>query len=66
MMKINNWLQASKSQLEESGNTSSRLDCLILLEMILKKDRSMILAHLDDELTRERNYNYDIKDPTLT
>ena len=60
MMKINNWLQASKSQLEESGNTSSRLDCLILLEMILKKDRSMILAHLDDELTQDQQAELNI------
>jgi len=54
MMKINNWLQISKSQLEASGNTSSRLDCLILLELILKKDRSMILSHLEDEITQEQ------------
>lgn len=60
MMKINNWLQTSKSQLEASGNSSSRLDCLILLELILKKDRSMILAHLDDELTQDQQAELNI------
>ena len=61
MMKINNWLQLSTAQLETSGNTSSRLDCLILLELILKKDRSMILAHLDDELTQDQQAELNIQ-----
>lgn len=50
MMKINNWLIESTQKLEKNGNTSARLDCLILLELILQKDRSYILAHLDDSL----------------
>lgn len=53
-MKISNWLTTSTKQLEQSGSTSARLDCLILLELILQKDRSYILAHLDDELTEDQ------------
>ena len=53
-MKISNWLQKYTDELRVSGSSSARLDCLILLEMILKKDRGIILAHLDDDLTEDQ------------
>jgi release factor glutamine methyltransferase len=44
-MKIKDWLERSTGQLEEVGIGSARLDCLILLEDALDKDRSWILAN---------------------
>lgn len=54
-MKIKVWLKDNSLRLSNLGIESSRLDCLILLEDILKKDRAWILANPD----------YDIKKPQL-
>jgi release factor glutamine methyltransferase len=44
-MKIDNWLREGTKKLTESGVSSARLDCLILLEDALGKDRAFVLAH---------------------
>jgi release factor glutamine methyltransferase len=44
-MTIEKWLRDSTNLLNTSGIQSSRLDALILLEYILNKDRTWILAH---------------------
>lgn len=54
-MKVKDWLTSATKRLEKSGTGSARLDCLILLEDELKKDRSYVLAHLDDEITDATN-----------
>ena len=43
--KINDWLNAATERLNSAGITSSRLDCLVLLEDITGKDRAQLLAH---------------------
>lgn len=44
-MTIASWLAQATKKLETAGIGSARLDCLIMLEDELKKDRSWILAH---------------------
>ena len=53
----NQWLRKATAQLESAGIATARLDCLVLLEDALGKDRSWILAHPGehfDALTSER------------
>lgn len=47
---INGWLQNNNLKLSNAGIESARLDCLVLLEHVLKKNRSWILAHGDEVL----------------
>ncbi len=56
-MTIQEFLESGVSKLEQAGIESARLDCLILLEDILKKDKSYLLAHPDDVVS---NHNLDI------
>lgn len=49
-MSIDSWLQQNIRQLESAGILTARLDCLVLLEDILARDRSWILAHTDHTL----------------
>jgi release factor glutamine methyltransferase len=44
-MKTDDWLKDATKKLEAVGIGSARLDCLIMLEDVLKKDRGWILAH---------------------
>lgn len=44
-LTTNNWLQAAVSELKQAGIETARLDCLVLLEDVLGKDKSYILAH---------------------
>lgn len=44
-MKLKQWLDAATAQLQSAGIGTARLDALILLEDVLKKDRSYLLAH---------------------
>lgn len=44
-MKINDYLRDSVRKLDEAGIATARLDCLVLLEDVLGKDRSYLLAH---------------------
>lgn len=48
-MKIADWLATSTRTLTDQGIGTARLDCLVLLEDILEKDRALIIAH--DELS---------------
>lgn len=49
-MTIGEFLQQATTKLQGFGIESARLDCLILLEDELGKDRSLLLAHLDKTL----------------
>jgi len=49
-MKINETLNSAIADLDSAGVDSPRTDALVLLEFCLKKDRTWILAHLDDEM----------------
>ena len=50
-MKIQTWHKDATSQLAENGIESARLDSLLLLEDELKKPRSWLLAHDDEQLS---------------
>lgn len=52
-MNINDWLKNSVKILSENNIPTARLDCLVLLEDELTKDRSWILANLDYELPND-------------
>ncbi len=53
-MNIDAWLRMTTTVLKDQDIPTARLDCLILLEDCLNKDRAHILAHLDQELTPEQ------------
>lgn len=50
-MQLKNLLAHSQKKLESAGISSARLDALILLEDMLKRDRSWILAHPEHEIS---------------
>jgi release factor glutamine methyltransferase len=50
-MPIENWLKDNALQLQNAGIDSARLDCLILLEDAVGKDRAWLLAHPEYELS---------------
>ncbi len=50
-METNIWLKAACQRLEKAGISTARLDCLVLLEDILGKDKAFILAHPERKLT---------------
>lgn len=52
-MSIASWLIETMKKLGEAGVDSPRRDALVLLEDILKKERSWVLAHSDYELTND-------------
>lgn len=47
---IGTWLRLAQLKLAMTNNNTARLDCLVLIEDELGKDRSWILAHQDDML----------------
>ncbi len=49
-MHVDRWLRAAVQDLLATGIDSARLDCLILLEDAIAKDRAWLLAHLDYEI----------------
>lgn len=49
---IEGWLKENISKLKSAGIESARLDCLLLLEHILKRSRVWILAHNDAKLSQ--------------
>lgn len=49
-MKVNEWLTNATRQLDDAGVITARLDCLILLEDAMGKDRSYLLAHPEVEI----------------
>ena len=50
---INDWLNKSEKILRDSNISSSRLDCLMLLEFVLQKTRVHILSEMGYELTQD-------------
>lgn len=50
-MTLKDWLAAATKVLQEADVPSARLDCLILLEDCLNRDRTLLLAHPEIELT---------------
>jgi release factor glutamine methyltransferase len=54
MSTINKWLSKAEEKLREKDVPSARLDCLVLMEDLLGKDRAHLLAHPEIELTREQ------------
>lgn len=49
MMRFENWLKQSTTLLTNYGVTSARLDCLIIAEEFLRRDRTFLLAHPEIE-----------------
>lgn len=60
-MRLKNLLSRGQKKLDEAGIPSARLDCLILLEDMLHKDRSWILAHPEYEITASQIRKLDRK-----
>ncbi len=50
---INDWLNKSEKILRDSNISSSRLDCLMLLEFVLQKTRVHILSEMGYELSQD-------------
>ncbi len=48
---VDSWLTRATARLSDAGIATARLDCLILLEDILGKDRAIILAHPEDTIS---------------
>ena len=58
-MTAKQWLQSAITALKSKQIASYYIDCLLLLELVLKKDRSFILAHLDVDLTKQQQTKLD-------
>lgn len=56
-MRLEEWLSIASRKLQSANIDSSRLDCLILLEDAIDKDRSWILANPDYELNSDQVNN---------
>jgi release factor glutamine methyltransferase len=48
---LGNYLEESTQRLHEAGITTARLDCLVLLEDVLNRDRANLLAHPEIKLS---------------
>ena len=53
-MTLEKWLTESAQKLTDAAVVTARLDCLVLLEDLLGKDRAHLLAHPELELTSEQ------------
>lgn len=51
---ISKWLAKATARLSGADITTARLDALVLLEDVTRKDRAHLLAHLEDELSDEQ------------
>jgi len=60
-MKIEQWLRRAENQLNKADIGSAHLDSLILLEDVISKDRSWILAHKDYSLSNSQLKRLDSK-----
>lgn len=54
-LTIEHWLATNTAELRQVGIQSARLDCLILLEHVIKKDRTWLLAHLDHIVSSKKD-----------
>lgn len=52
---VSGWLAQSTSKLLAIGIESARLDCLLLLEMVLNTNRTQLLANPEQNISREQN-----------
>lgn len=59
-MSIEEWLRTNINLLDSAGISTARLDCVVMLEDVLGKERSLILAHQDDELNRSQLKKLDL------
>jgi release factor glutamine methyltransferase len=59
-MDIGTWLHKSTQKLLTAGISTARLDCLVLLEDILNKNRTQLLAHPEDSLTNAQLTRLDL------
>lgn len=50
-MQVTHWLAQATQELEQTHISTARLDALVLLEDVLERDRSWLLAHPETELT---------------
>lgn len=60
-MRLEDWLSVATKKLTDSGIDSARLDCLILLEDVSGRDRSWLLAHLEEKLNKNSLQNLNKK-----
>ncbi len=51
-LPLTDWLKKSTTKLNSAGISTARLDCLVILEDVISKDRSWLLAHPDLELSK--------------
>ena len=51
-MEIDNWITSATKTLAKAGIETARLDSLVLAENVLDKDRSWLLAHKTDKITK--------------
>lgn len=60
-MKIADWLTSSTERLTQAGILTARLDCLVLLEDTVNKDRAHILSHPETVVTKKQLQTLDRK-----
>jgi len=53
-MLVGDWLKAATQQLQQAGIETARLDCLVLLEDRLNKNRTQLLAHPEGKIDGEQ------------
>lgn len=53
-MQIRDWLAKSTTELKNSGIDSARLDCLLLLQNVLSKNREWLISHDEKELAEKQ------------
>lgn len=53
-MKIANWLTTNTKTLEAADVPTARLDCLVLLEDLLGKNKAFLLAHTEEVLSDDQ------------
>ena len=61
MMAVSDWLKQAQTSLESAGIATARLDCLVLLEDELGKDRAWLLSHPEHELQGSEIENLNTK-----
>lgn len=60
-MKISDWLHEATQTLETHDIETARLDCLILLEDILGKDKAFLLAHSEFEISKAQQHRLEMQ-----
>lgn len=53
-MRLDDWLKTATKKLDAAGIGTARLDCLVLLEDCLHKNRAQLLATPELELDNEQ------------